>query len=299
LSRPVGGHGSGEAKVALRDERQGTVQAVKGKGMRRKPIGIAIVMAAGVLCAANAASKTQVDNHAVFSGERGPGGKVWSHRTLGSGAAENTVKGLREVLDLGACGVEVDVYYEPTTGKILVRSDETAVTSGNVLTLSTLLANAPPKARIWLDFWNLKDLHSTDLEKAIEQLEAGIENAASGTAVLVESKSAARLLDLPAHVSRILWIEIAPMDGSAAARRRHAEDLSTALADYRRSGASAVSMDYRQYDTTVAETFRNVPVALFTINDPDALQQAVNDPNVKIILTDEPFYDPACVPAAK
>jgi len=263
--------------------------------VQRRLLAAALTLASGVLPVAGVASRTSFS--LSTSPDQEPNrNKVWSHRTLGSGAEENTPEGLREVLQLGAGGVEVDIYYDLVEHQLFVQSEEfNQKKKPSSLTLAALLKNAPSDASIWLDFWSLKDLDLENAVRATERLETEIGSAKQRLHIFVESQSASYLRGLSGDLSKILWVDVAPADDTARGHRKHIAQLSKALMDYFRSGASAISMDYHQYDATAAKVFANVPLALFTINDPDDLCRAANDRAVQIILSDKPFYSLTCL----
>lgn len=140
----------------------------------------------------------------------------------------------------------------------------------------------------------MKDLDPQNAALAIDRLQAEIGDTRQWQSILVESQSAAYLRRLPGDLRKILWVDISPVDDSVSGSLKHAARLFRALRDYYRAGASAISMDFRQYDATAAKVFANIPMALFTINNPTDLCRAVSNLAVEIILSDKPFYSPTC-----
>jgi hypothetical protein len=208
--------------------------------------------------------------------------KIWVHRTLVEGFAENTVTGLRRAYAMGARGVEIDVIFDEHRDGLFVISEE-ALRSGATpeLELGTMLAAVPVGGQLWIDFWNLKELSGGAASSAIERLAAELALARLRDRVVVESTSARRLADLTARgVKGMLWVTV------RRSRSQRIFDLARAAWDFHRSGASAVSMDYREYDDLVAWLFARVPIHLFTVNDATLLDALTKDTRVSVVLSD-------------
>ncbi len=240
-----------------------------------------------------AATTVLIPNHSTLSGEGFFDNckKIWSHRTMGSGGGENTVEGLRDVLSLGVGGVEIDIYYDEKRDRLYVQSEE--YRSADVplaLSLAEMLAAVPSGSRLWLDFWNLRQLNEVVAPKAISRLASDIRDADLGQHVIIESTSASLLHELHAAKLRTsLWVQIAEPDDSAAGLARHVVGALRARYQLFTAPASAVSLDHQQYSQFVGIVFTGVPILLFTINDKLRLIAAAKDSHVKAILTDEPF----------
>lgn len=210
--------------------------------------------------------------------------KVWVHRTLVEGFSENTVAGLRRAYAIGAYGVEIDVIFDERRDGLYVISEE-ALRSGVTpdLPLGTMLAAVPAGGQLWVDFWNLRDLSDGAASSAIERLAAELAVSNLSDRVVVESTSARRLGDLTArNVKGMLWVTV------RRSRSLRILDLARAARDFHRSGASAVSMDYRDYDDLVAWLFARVPIHLFTVNDAALLDSLTRDTRVSVVLSDTP-----------
>ena len=219
--------------------------------------------------------------------------KVWSHRTLGGGAPENSIDGLVDVIRRGAGGVEIDIYYDQGSDKLYVQSEEFR-DQGVPLTLSlpNLLSAIPPNALIWLDFWNLNKLPAVDAQKAIARLNKDVTGANFRDKVIVESKSATYLGQLrAANFYTSLWIELGKAATSPTEHPRYLARVMAARQKYDLAGASAISLDHLEYNKTVSTMFYDVPIHVFTINNEEEILKAIRDEHVKIILSDEPLYN--------
>lgn len=221
--------------------------------------------------------------------------KVWSHRTLGSGATENTIDGLVDVIRRGAGGVEIDIYYNQGNNRLYVQSEEfrdQGVPLG--LSLSTLLSAIPSNAHIWLDFWNLNQLPAADAQKAIKRLEEDVNNANFRDNVIVESKNADYLGQLrAANFYTSLWIELGEAATTPTEYPRYLARVMEARLKYDLTGASAISLDHLQYNETISTVFYNVPIHVFTVNSKEEILKAIRDEHIKVILSDEPLYSEA------
>ena len=53
---------------------------------------------------------------------------------------------------------------------------------------------------------------------------------------------------------------------------------------------NAVSMDYKYFTDDLQSSLSFIPLLIFTINDAETLSHFLENSNVKVILSDEPFY---------
>ena len=215
--------------------------------------------------------------------------KVWSHRSLSDGLPENSPQGLNRSFELGAPGVEIDIIYDVSSSCFYVISEE-AFAAGNSLSLklADMLNLIPPRKFIWLDFWNLKILPIEDARRATSRLRMELETAFLIERAIIESTDPVRLgLVASAGMRTILWINVRPgSDG----RLSYLRDLIVSVIGFRSANFSAISLEYTQYDNLIGIVFSRVPIHLFTVNDPPTLLGLINDPRVKVILSDHLYF---------
>ena len=236
--------------------------------------------------------------HAAPSGDTFAGcRRLWSHRSLAAGTPapqENSVHGMQRAFDRGAGGVEVDVVYEPSTGRLFAQSGEFADAGEPLqLELRIMLQAIPDGGRVWLDFWTLHRLSDTDVGAAVAALKETVERAGMTDRVFVESTDVERLRRIrEAGLQTSLWIEPPPvMEG----HRDHLWGVLRAARAFRTGPFSAISLDYAGYSRLVGAVFGRVPILLFTVNDSTAARRFLADSRVRVILTDSvPFRVAGC-----
>ncbi len=100
--------------------------------------------------------------------------KVWSARGSYSNEIEqNSVASIQKAFDLGAVGVEVDVYFDRDLSDFIVSHDEPYVLKdGKILTLEELFAQIDEVHYYWLDFKKLRRLNRKQVQAAVSRLKA-------------------------------------------------------------------------------------------------------------------------------
>jgi glycerophosphoryl diester phosphodiesterase len=214
--------------------------------------------------------------------------KVWGHAGYSREYGVNSLPGYKQAFDLGAKGVELDVHYDPDLDRFIVSHDfPYKRIDGKLLRLEDVLNELGNRGYFWLDFKNLKHIGKKEAAKAARRLSDLIERYHVKDRVIVESKDAINLTVLSrAGIPTSYWVNV----------NRNKEGFSTRLrvfgfkAMFLYGRFSAVSMDHRNYTPYLQETFKNLPVHLFTINREEEILEHLYWENVKVILSDENFF---------
>lgn len=201
--------------------------------------------------------------------------KIWVHR---GGRPENSLEGIEWALREGAPGIELDVYFDKQTGKFLVKHDEN---QASALTLDKVFSvHGGSGISFWIDLKNLTREDGPAIAREFRELSEKyrlqdrlIVESTEGKALAALSSSGIRtsFWIKPSSLSRIGWLREFPIR------------LRIVLGNF-----NAISMSYTDYTPAVKNRFANLPVLLFTVNEPDLLRQLDGDPNVRVILTDLP-----------
>lgn len=229
--------------------------------------------------------------------------KVWGHRGyFKGGLVQNSIESISKAFDLGAAGVEIDVFYDEQTSRFVVSHDfPYNLKNGQLLTLKEVFEKTGNRGYFWLDFKNLGSLPPNVAETAAANLQHLLSELDLVDKAFVESKHLDNLtLVAQEGLYTSFWFP------GHNIRTDHYFSFLISLCRVKsmlRCGEiSAISMDYRQYaevlhGTETRDLFPQMPIYLFTVNDRQTLSHLIEMENVKIVLSDEDYYldvVPAC-----
>jgi hypothetical protein len=214
--------------------------------------------------------------------------KIWAHRGYASGHDMNSLGSFRHAFDLGASGVELDILYSPETARFMVAHNLPSPSgTEKVLYLDELFEELGDKGYFWLDIKNLRELSRNDTIKAANMLAKLLDRYSLRDSTVVESKMASKLTFFARKgLFTSLWITPGRSDSWFNSRVKTLLYRTRTL----RGRFSAFSMNYLNYTPKVQDALGNVPVHLFTINDPVEIRKYQDMKNVRIILSDENLY---------
>lgn len=214
--------------------------------------------------------------------------KVWGHRGYFIDAPENSVMSFQAALAKGAPGSEMDIFYDTTLNNYIVSHDYPYhLVNGEHVLLQDVISSLPEEFNYWFDFKNLMYLNDRDLELALSRLiELNTQfNIASRS--LVESENAYRgqaIRNIGFNAS--YWLNIAP---NTSGLKFYATLYKTKLL-YLWGAFDAISMDYLNFDTRMQAALADIPVLLFTVDNPTLLATYRSNPRIRIVLTDTGNY---------
>lgn len=194
---------------------------------------------------------------------------------------------------MGAAGVEIDLYYDAATNDFVVSHDFPyhLEADGSVLLLEEAFTVLPP-THFWLDVKNLAALWPWQAAQATQKLRKILQKSGRAAQVLVESRNPFYLRDLANYgVKTTLMISPDPSQNVVAMWTMIiASKLTYAFGDFH-----GISMNYRNYQGQVQESFAGAPAYLSTLNDESALAEFLKLPQFKVFLTDKPsLYGQHC-----
>ncbi|MDT8284825.1 MAG: hypothetical protein RQ767_04810 [Thermovirgaceae bacterium] len=214
--------------------------------------------------------------------------KVWSHAGYQGEHEANSLESYQHAFDLGAKGVELDIFYDPKGEQFIVSHDlQYEPDGGETLYLSEVFEKLGEKGYFWLDLKNLGRLNRSEAVKAADILRSDLDKFDLGNKIIVESKVAKSLvLFANRNIFTSLWITPGRNDSWFDSRIKNLLYKSRFL----KGRFSAFSMNYLNYTPYVQNSLGSIPVHLFTINDLDEIREYMPITNVKIILSDENFF---------
>lgn len=208
--------------------------------------------------------------------------KVWAHRGYFEAHEQNSISAFRAAVELGARGVELDIYYDEKIDDYVVSHDYPYnLKEGRLLLLSDVFG-AVGDIYFWLDFKNLKKLPKDKLNKAFNRLEKIVSNFNNKNRIIVESQNVESLRHFTTGgFNTSYWINY---------RGGGVKELYGLKLLYIMGHFSSISMDYRRYNHKLKEAMPRLPILLFTVNDFQTVNRFVENESVKIILSDKNFY---------
>lgn len=218
--------------------------------------------------------------------------KVWAHRGFFKENMENSIEAFNKAFDLGAVGTELDIFYDLEIKDYVVSHDYPYhLQNGRILKLEEVFKSVGERGYFWLDFKNLNSLSSQNAKSALSKLLDLLEKHTLTKKVFVESTDPNNLsVFSKAGLHTSYWI--APIEN------RNFFSFWFNIYKYKLDclygNFSGLSMHFGnfigKYGKKVEKIFSPVPIYVFTINDKDQLMEFIFKENVKIILSDENYY---------
>ncbi|WP_448553043.1 glycerophosphodiester phosphodiesterase [Thalassotalea montiporae] len=219
--------------------------------------------------------------------------KVWAHRGYFKDFEQNSIEAFNKAIELGAKGVEVDIFFDLDLAEYIVSHDYPYnLKNGELLTLSKLFHNLDQSIYYWLDFKNLKQLKKDEVILARNKLKQLMEQYRLQDKIIIESKKPSNLQPFSREgFQTSYWVSFNELQG----QRRFWINIYALKIKYIMNYFSAVSMNFRNYSHALENSLGGLPVLLFTINDKKVLNSKIKNQNVKIILSDKSYYtQPEC-----
>lgn len=217
--------------------------------------------------------------------------KAWAHRGHTAEAVENTLASVQAAFGRQASGVEVDILYDVPGDQFIVSHDRPYQrTGGELLTLDALLQEMGDQGYFWLDAKDLGKLMPWDARRAVARLAATISQHQLQDRVLVESRNPLYLSWLSARGIHTSFM-ISPNDKKYSPLVFRANLYAMKWA-YTLGPFSAFSMSDRRFTPATRQALGDqVPVLLSIVVDRREFDDLAKSPQVKVILTDNLFYD--------
>ena len=214
--------------------------------------------------------------------------KVWAHRGYDKKGLGNSLQSVRQAFQLGASGVELDVFFDLPSNQFIVSHDIPYQRhQRSLLKLGTVFEEQGQSGYFWLDFKNLKDLRTNEVNEAVAiLLELAIQYGVKDR-VIIESSSGMNLIPLSsAGLFTSFWIS--PREDDYPVRFQIRLMMYKLIFWY--GNLSAFSMDYRDFGEKTERALAPAPVNLFTVNQSDELARLIGKQQVQIVLSDTLSY---------
>lgn len=215
--------------------------------------------------------------------------KVWSHagNINGETIETNSIKSFDIVSKMKVKGLELDVIYDEKIKKFIVSHDfPYKEFNGKILLLDSVFSKYKNTFTYWLDFKNLKDLNKKNtLESRLILDKIILEKTIKKENILVESTNINNLSHYTKTGYYTSWWVLPYKSKYRSIIRDYKYKLYFVLGKY-----SSLSMPYKYY-SRVESSMNNIPINLWTINDETFFKKAMRKKQVKIILTDQKWFD--------
>lgn len=214
--------------------------------------------------------------------------KVWAHRGYFKNYNENSLGSYKAALELGAKGVELDVFYDTVLDNYVVSHDIPYNKKKGKLLMLEEVFDVIGDTFYWLDFKNLEELNGSDRKNSILKMIEIVDKFRVKEQIIIESKNVNNLFQFSKvgfHTS--YWVSLKENSHSFKAFKH----LYTLKIKYILGYFSSISMSYKNYTEAKLKLLPELPVLLFTVNDESMIDEYLKVNQVKIILSDENFYD--------
>lgn len=204
---------------------------------------------------------------------------LWGHRANGGrGAPENTPQAVEIAADEAFDGIELDVFYLPDEGGLLVAHDDPRL-EGARPGIPFAEFRFPPDMHLWLDAKNLGELTGPELHDFARELQ----DRGLAERSFVESTDMRALQRLSREGLRTVhWLVGWSL-----------ELLPLLKFYYAASGVDGVSVDHRLAHK-VTPHFEGRGIFTFTVNAPGDLARLCASDAIAVILTDLPRRSLSC-----
>ncbi|WP_157813469.1 glycerophosphodiester phosphodiesterase [Pseudoalteromonas spongiae] len=214
--------------------------------------------------------------------------KVWSHRGYSKVFAENSIEAFKAALKLKSNGIEIDVFFDTKLDRLVVSHDYPYnLKNGKILFFEEVAKQIGDNSYYWIDFKNLAWLTPENTERALERLDRVSNNYKIKSKIIVESKSIKQLSPFSrAGFNTTYWVVIDENMSDSEIEKK----LREIKISYLLGAIHAVSMDYKSYTGDLIENLKSIPILIFTINNKNLITKLITYKNIKIILSDENFF---------
>jgi len=192
---------------------------------------------------------------------------VWQHRV-------NNQASLEKAVALKRKGIEMDVTFQDD--QIYVTHD---LPTEKTLLFTDFIKEVPSEMEVWIDF---KKLKVADIPKILNIIERIDPKLNLKKRAFIESRNAKALKYLSTKgYQTLFWIYPYPNTRAHFFYNLQNKYLIAT------SSFTGVSMDHEHLDQRSAQTFKNIPLLVFTINQEKKMKSVLSLPNVKVVLTDQ------------
>ena len=209
-----------------------------------------------------------------------PSYKIWSHKGLKS-HGNNTIKGIIGALEAGFKGIEIDVWYIPRFNRFILSHDYPEFDSKKKLaTLENLLkvlslANYQ-KVYLWLDLKNRSDLNISLITKRLKTLE---KIAQPNLNIFIEHPD-------PFFLNKLNLSKMKKVFSMAYGCSVLTLPIEIFKSLFILSGADMVSCRWELISTDLLREIKEIPIAIYTLNEKTKIKNLRKLKQIFAILTD-------------
>tara|TARA_R110002096_G_scaffold125585_5_gene271275 strand:- start:73 stop:807 length:735 start_codon:yes stop_codon:yes gene_type:complete len=214
--------------------------------------------------------------------------KVWSHSGYYAEHPRNSIKAFETAINLGAGGLEIDVYFDESLQEFVTSHDQPYdLFNGKIQTLTEVLTKFHATTFYWLDIKNLRQLSFENKKKAAQTIAALTTKLGIKNRVIVESKNAKDLSTFNTFDIATLYQIRVHHDEPKVVRWYKGLNIKWDIAQHQ---ISALSIDYSRFGPDLPAMFKEMSIYLSTVNDAQQVIAAGEFSNIKVILTDSDFF---------
>ncbi|MAF79073.1 MAG: hypothetical protein CME63_13255 [Halobacteriovoraceae bacterium] len=193
---------------------------------------------------------------------------IWKHRV-------NSIDHLEQTIQQGFKGIEIDLYFK--NQKFLVTHE--SPTENSKLTLEDFLKTIPTDFNLWLDLKNLTKKNIKLVTDRFNELDTQFNLRPRSH---IESQNGWALRELShANIQSLFWIY--PYPNTRAHYFYNLKNKFIILS----SDFIGISMDHSLVNKRVLNTFENIPLFLFTLNQIEEFEKFEDLDELKVVLTDK------------
>jgi glycerophosphoryl diester phosphodiesterase len=214
--------------------------------------------------------------------------KTWSHAGLikDSNLKQNTIEAFDNALINKANGLELDVIYDIEMKEFIVSHDFPYQRhGGELLKLASVFHKYQNTTNYWLDFKNLRTLNSKQTKESCEILIRILQTeSVAQNNVLIESVNLDNLSHYTNNSFYTSWWILPYKSKYKSIFRDYIHKYYYIVGKF-----SSLSMPYKYYHR-IESHMNNIPINLWTINDPKPYEKYLKKAQVKIILSDQNWF---------
>lgn len=215
--------------------------------------------------------------------------QYWSHRGFNSAALpENSIAAFEYVKQMGATGIETDVFWQEQQQRFVVSHDAPLKEADSLLTLDQLLARFKDSVSYWIDFKNLTAANRKNAAYALERLaqQYGLEQK-----LFVESGNGTVLRKLSSNMfKKLYWIQY---NRSVPLKWFKLLYIKTLIVC---SSFDGYTTGYSLYDEDFKKQFHGLPLYLFDAPATTIREETKEPSFIKVFLADADFFTKPLTP---
>jgi len=252
-----------------------------------KTTGLAIIVIWLVYFAGMALLNRAIEN-TDFSQAYSQCKKIWSARGyVGEGEQQNSIESISRAMNLGAQGVEIDMFYDVNMDRFIVSHNYPyRKKNGKLLTFEKVLESVPSLGFVWMDFKKLRLLDSTQVTAAVKRLEMLVDAFNNRGKIYIEGSDPINLRYFVKAGFNTIF-DIQPLPSSYFVSKFM---LNMYKLVYLFGGYTVIALQYEEegiykYDEVMAQRLGKIPVFTYhVLNTDEDIDRLLKAETVKVFL---------------